>query len=314
MKKFLPLFLLLSMSIILITGCKKEEAYIPPAAPVVNAGTSTSIRLPLNQVDFAGTGMSDGGKIVGYLWSLVSGPNAPTIASPSSPNTSVTGLISGDYLFQFLVIDDQGLTGVDTLSVKVLPSEIMTLSLQPKNNYDEVILFGDRYGSGNVQNNSTEMGAASWTKNGVDFIIRTALRFDLSTIPSNATIISAKLSLYSTPNPKNGDQVNANSGTSNEMLIQRITSSWNISNISWTKQPTTTTDDMIAIPSTNLPFLDLIDRDVSKMVAEMIKSNNNNGFWFQLNNEVIYKSRLFSTSYHADASKHPKLKVEYQVR
>lgn len=36
-------------------------------------------------------------------WTLVSGPNTPTITSPSSPTTTVTGLIPGTYIFQWTI-------------------------------------------------------------------------------------------------------------------------------------------------------------------------------------------------------------------
>lgn len=314
MIKIPQIFLLLSVLIISLTGCEKEDPYAPPAAPEANAGPAQIVRLPINSVDVSGTGTSDGGKIVGYLWSLVSGPNVPVIVSPSSPNTTIKGFIGGNYLFQFMVIDDQGLTGVDTVSVKVMASENIILTLQPTNNNDEIYWLGKINGAGHVQSSPPEMGVVSWTINGVESVMRTALRFDLSSIPSNAVISSAKLSLYSTPDPINGNHSDANSGSDNTMYIERITSSWNSSSVTWAIQPTSIATNRITVPATSLSSLDLIDMDVSMLVKEMIKANNNHGFWLRLKDEVIYKSRLFSSSKHADAKKHPKLVVEYKLQ
>ena len=314
MKKIPQIFLLLSILLISLTGCEKEDPYTPPAAPQANAGNAQIVRLPLNYVDVSGTGTSDGGVIVGYLWSLVSGPNVPVIVSPSSPNTTIKGLIGGDYLFQFMVIDDQGLTGVDTVSVKVMASENLTLTLRPANNNDEVFLLGTINGAGGGQINVPEFGVAAWTINGVESAMRGALKFDLSAIPANAVIVSAKLSLYSTPNPINGNHSTANAGSDNIMYIERITSPWISSNISWTSPPATTATNRITVPSTSLPFLDLTDMDVSLMVKEMIKTNNNNGFWLRLKDEIIYRSRIFSSSKHADATKHPKMVIVYKLQ
>ena len=75
-----------------------------------------------------GLGTSEN-KIVGYLWSQVSGPGLATIVSPSAASTVVRSLKSGEYIFQFAVIDEKGLTGVDTLAVKVNPSLPITLTL-----------------------------------------------------------------------------------------------------------------------------------------------------------------------------------------
>lgn len=43
-----------------------------------------------------------------YNWSLVSGPNTPTIVSPNSQNTVVNGLINGTYIFNLLVTSSYG--------------------------------------------------------------------------------------------------------------------------------------------------------------------------------------------------------------
>jgi hypothetical protein len=105
--------------------------------PPVDAGNSQTIQLPVNSVELSGTVTKSTSKIVGYLWSQVSGPNIPEIASESSTTTDVNGLIVGTYVFQFLAIDSLGLTGVDTVSVIVNPSPVQTVTLQPGNNpYD----------------------------------------------------------------------------------------------------------------------------------------------------------------------------------
>lgn len=305
---------MLVTSSLLLSACKKDDPPAVPKAPVAIAGTSQTIKLPLNTVNVTGSGTSDGGKIVGYLWSLNSGPNVPVITSPASFSTTIKGMIAGDYIFQFLAIDDKGLTGVDTMMVQVMPSAEMTLSLQPANNKDEIYFLGQLSGAGHVQNTPPEMGVVAWTINGAESVMRTALKFDLSTIPSNAMIVKATLSLYSTPDPINGDHSAANAGSDNTMFIERITSSWSSSSLTWTTQPKATATNRITVASTSQAFLDLTDMDVSLLVKEMIKTNNNHGFWLRLKDENIYKSRLFSSSKHADAKKHPKLVVVYKLQ
>ena len=314
MKSFFPYILILSLTSIVFSACKKNDPPPPPKAPIAMAGNSQTIKLPVNTVDVTGSGTSDGSKIVGYLWSLASGPNVPTITTPASASTTIKGLIAGEYIFQFMVIDDKGLMGKDTLKVQVMPSAEMTLFLQPANNKDEVYFLGQVNGAGHVQSTPPEMGAVAWTINGAVSVMRTALRFDLSSIPSNSVILSAKLSLYSSPDPINGNHTDANAGSDNSMFIERITSPWNSSALTWTTQPSSTAMNRITVPSTSLPFLDLTDMDVSLLVKEMIKTNNNHGFWLRLKDEIIYKSRVLSSSKHANAKKHPKLVVVYQMQ
>jgi K319-like protein len=308
MKQLLPALFLFFTTTLFFTNCKKDNPIVlqPPLAV---AGSAQTIQIPVDSVLLIGSGKSTGSKIVGYLWSEVSGPNVPVIASESSPTTIVRGMIPGTYIFQFLVIDSLGLSGVDTLSVFVNPAPVDTLTLQPANNINETILAGNA--TDNFSNpNATEIAAGTWTQNSILDIIRGAFQFDLSGIPANATILSAKLTLYSNPIPLNGDLVHANSGPSNQMYIQRINSSWN-SSVTFQNQPSVDTTGEILIPQTNLPFLDLTDVDVTNLVTKMYTTTNY-GFMIRLQDEVIYNDRDFCSSKNADATKHPKLVVVYQ--
>ncbi len=79
-----------------------------------NAGTDQTITLPSSAVSLSGNGSS--GSITSYAWTKVSGPNNPTIASPSTVNTSVSGLIQGTYVFQ-LSVNNGASTDQVTVSV-----------------------------------------------------------------------------------------------------------------------------------------------------------------------------------------------------
>jgi hypothetical protein len=312
MKNFLQ-FLLISIIAFPFSSCKKENPVVSKP-PIVNAGSSQTIQLPVSSVSLTGSVDSGKNKIVGYLWSEVSGPNVPVIMSESSSVTVVKGLIVGDYIFQFMAIDENGLSGIDTVWVTVTPSPIMTLNLQPDNNPTEVHIWGNSSGLDQSTPTSHELGAAEWTYNGQNIGIRAAFKFDLSSMPSNAVIISAKLSLYSNPNALNGDHVNPNYGTDNSMFIQKITTSWDAATVNWIHQPATSNTNQISIPATTLPTLDLIDIDVTKLVNDMVTNNSNYGFMIRLQNEILYNSRIFCSSKYPDATKHPKLVVVYQLK
>lgn len=53
-------------------------------------------------------------------WSLVSGPNVPTIIDPSSPTTSVSGLLSGTYVFRW-TITNGFCNSLDQVSIEIEP-------------------------------------------------------------------------------------------------------------------------------------------------------------------------------------------------
>ena len=317
MKFFFKTVFVLMSSAILFSACQKEVLPSPIIAnlvpPGADAGLPQTIVQPASTGTLNGTGISHNGPIVGYLWSLISGPNVPIIYSPSSPSTNVSGMIQGYYRFQFMVIDSAGLTGVDTTSIRVLPNQnpIQTITLQPGNNTNEATLTWTNSGTTTGANFVLqELLAMAWTTGGELFVGRGLFKFDLSAIPGNATIISAKLSLYSTPNPLNGNQVDANFGANNAMFIERIASTWN-STLNWPNQPVGDIATQIPIPHTNQSTLDLIDVDVTNLVSPMI-SGNNYGFKIRLQNEAIYNLRNFCSSKHANTAKRPKLVITYQ--
>ena len=310
--KNLPRYILFLFSaFILFTGCEKEKENFPKP-PIARADNMQIVQLPEDFITLAGTGSGES-KIVGYLWSQVSGPAVATVVSPSAPSTLVRGLKMGDYIFQFAVIDEKGLTGVDTVAVKVIPSVAITITLQPKNNTGEMTIAGNTFSVDLSDPLSTELAAATWTYNSAAYGIRGLIKFDLTAIPQNATIVSAKFSIFSHPKPLNGDKVNSNSGSDNALLIQRVTSNWIPSQVNWSHQPTTTTTGQVELPATTKAFLDIPDIDVTTLISGIVSSNQNSGFMLRMKNDVTYTSRIFCSSKFTDASKHPKLVVIYKV-
>src|SRR4051812_13731709 len=113
-------------SIALLSSCKKYENN---KVPVADAGSPQTVQLPGDSATLQGTGTDKDGTIAGYLWSELSGPNAATIVTDGSATTIVDHLSAGVYIFQLMVVDNEGATGLDTVSVNVLPSKIQTVTL-----------------------------------------------------------------------------------------------------------------------------------------------------------------------------------------
>jgi hypothetical protein len=295
---------------IILFSCSKKENTPVNKPPVVNAGLSLEITLPVNTVTLNGSAVDPDGTITAYIWSLVSGPNVPVIQTPASPSTNVSGLVEGTYILQLLATDNAGASGVDTMSIKVNPNPEKTITLQPANNPNERMLVS----IGGVDQSftgTTEWVIDAWSVNYKPYYGRVAVKFDLSAIPSNATIVSANLYLYSNTPPENGNLVDANYGSNNALLIQRIVSAWTPSTTTWNNQPSTSVTDQVTVPHTNSSSLDL-NVDVKGLVAGMV-TNGNNGFLIKLQNEVAFTSRQFVASFHATKTdKRPKLVVVYK--
>jgi hypothetical protein len=101
-----------------------------------------------------------------------------------------------------------------------------------------------------------ELDAIAWTDGGTPFVSRSVLDFNWDTIPPGVIITSASLSLYGDSNTGNHEGDSSLSGPNN-WLIQRVTSSWNGSTVSWNTQPTTDTTDQVHMPVTFPIYKDL---------------------------------------------------------
>jgi hypothetical protein len=302
-------FITLSALVLVLTACSRDTD-ITNAVPVANAGPSQNVTLPFSNITLSGSGTDQDGQIVAYLWSQVAGPAPTVITNPGAASTTVGGFVAGNYIFQLMVTDNVGATGVDTVSIKVNPSPQLTLTLQPSNNPNEKSLVQIN-GSDFSSSAGNEWLVYAWTVGGLPYNGRTIFKFDLSTIPSTATIVSADLFLYSNIPPENGNLIDANFGN-NAFSIQQITSTWSTGTANWFNQPTVTTNNQVVVASTTSSTLDM-DIDVKPMLTSMVSTSSNYGFMMKLQNETPYNSRVFVSSFHATkVGKHPKLVVVYR--
>jgi hypothetical protein len=94
-----------------------NAANIPPAA---NAGIDQTITQPTTTATFAGSATDADGTISSHTWSFISGPATPTITTPSSYTSGITGLSAvGAYTFQLSATDNGSATSTDIMVIQV---------------------------------------------------------------------------------------------------------------------------------------------------------------------------------------------------
>jgi hypothetical protein len=176
----------------------------------------------------------------------------------------------------------------------------------------------DAFISSNVlntgQGNSHEFNAAAWTIFGLPVTIRSLIDFDLSSLPANASIQSAQLTLYNNPNAQNGyaNGEHVHESGSNEAVLQRIVSPWT-EDVAWSNQPTTTIQNEVTLAQdTNANQNYTLD--VTNLINDIIADPNTSfGFLLKLKTETPYRLLAFASSDHPNPSLHPKLEICYST-
>jgi hypothetical protein len=85
--------------------------------PIVSAGANQTITLPAG-LTLTGTASDPDGTIVSTVWSKVSG-GAATITNPNSLSTTVTGHVSGNYVFSLTATDNNGAQTTSQVTITV---------------------------------------------------------------------------------------------------------------------------------------------------------------------------------------------------
>jgi len=97
----------------------------PNTPPIVNAGITQSITLPVSSVTLSGTAAgTNGASISAYSWAKTSGPAAGSISSPAAASTLVTGLTQGVYVFTLTAIDNHGLNSYSSVTINVIAAPV----------------------------------------------------------------------------------------------------------------------------------------------------------------------------------------------
>lgn len=312
-----PFALAIAALALLLTYSCQKTAPLPPT-PSVNAGPAQTINLPTDTAYLSGSATDSVSAITGYIWSQISGPNTAIFSDDGSPYTSVSGLISGTYVFQLMATDANGQTGVGMVTITVTgsktPTTVTLYTLFPGTSYSpyEMMFVGNSTSPSpnapGTNSASPELLAEAWTINSNAVAGRSFFKFNLSPIPAGTTVQSATLYLFSDLNPSNGNLIDANYGPTNDFWIERCSSSWN-QNTGWSNFPTLDSTGAVHVPQTDSAFANL-SVNVTTMVNNML-INGNNGFEMYLNTEEIYNSRIFCSTLYSDSTRHPYLVVSY---
>jgi len=146
----------------------------------------------------------------------------------------------------------------------------------------------------------------SWTNSGTFNTARSLIAFDLTSIPSQTTIKTAKLFLYWNTYQNLTEHTGENAFT-----LYKISQPWDENSVTWNNQPAITRSDSVIVAksaSVNQSY----GIDVTRLVQGMINTPTNNyGFMLKLEQEFPYRLVILTSSDYSDVGKRPKLVVYY---
>jgi len=163
--------------------------------------------------------------------------------------------------------------------------------------------------------------SGEWSASNYRVNQRSLLDFDLTRIPAGAIILEAKLSLYSMQ-PQISDDYRhisylirqSTSYKTNASNLERITSSWTETGVTYNTQPTTTTNNRIVLPESEAYDQNYLNIDVTALVQDMVNSPaQSHGFMLQLANESKYSRMAFCSRDYVDPARWPKLIIKYSA-
>jgi hypothetical protein len=97
-------------------------------------------------------------------------------------------------------------------------------------------------------------------------------------------------------------------------IIQRITSGWNESTVTWRTQPSVTMENQVMVDGAILPTQDFPDIDVTQLIGDYVHDReNSHGLLLRFQNENPYKVALLASSDHPIEQLRPKLEVHYSI-
>ena len=150
----------------------------------------------------------------------------------------------------------------------------------------------------------------SWTYSGYPGTFRSYVRFDLTGLPSDASIDSAKLDLFYPGIGESGHEGD------NGFLIQRVLSSWQAAELNWNNQPDIAPETADQNRITVMESV-VLNQNYHIRITGMVRywqanPDQNYGMRLSLQTEQFYRRVMIASSESADDAYRPKITIFYR--
>jgi alpha-tubulin suppressor-like RCC1 family protein len=206
---------------------------------------------------------------------------------------------------------NQSLSAQQTVSLTPSKDAYLYMTMKPGYEYYATTNFGT----------STKFYSGEWSASNYRVNQRSVMDFDVASIPADAVILEAKLSLYSMYPQTNDDYRHTSSlikpnsvYKSNASYIERITTGWTESAVTYNTQPATSTSHRLLLQESRAYDQNYTDFDVTGMVQDMLNNPGESyGFMLRLENETKYSRMAFCSREFPDTARWPRLVVKYTI-
>jgi len=259
-----------------------------------------------------GSVLDNGGEQVtetGFFWSTeasaeLTGTRLPAIDDDGAFSALLDNLTQyTTYYFRAYAVNAAG----ESYGEEISFSTPGILSLQPDGTNGKDALTSKFAANGNY-GDIEDIHLLAWTQNGALNLNRAFIEFDLTALPSEAQIDSAFISLYyNATSPYGSDH----SGET-DFVIQRITTDWEESTITWVSQPSASESKQVLVPGALTKTQDFENIDITKLLRDINNDReNSHGFLLKLQNESPYSVLRLASSDHRDKNVRPELEIYF---
>jgi len=280
----------------------------PPTAPIINPATPTEGRVG-EAIGCAVVSTDPETNQICYrwVWSYADTSAWSTLA-PSGITTLAmhTYTNPGYYTIRAQAKDEHG-----SLSTWSNPPHHIIITSEPES-YVVTLQPGPEgidtqiYDASPDQNYGTLVSLWASTYNG-STDRRSLIQFDLSSIPSNATVTSSTLSLYGEATVFEGDPL----GDISNVSLYKILSPWNEGSVTWNNQPTTDASPLYTRTIYEAGHDEWHTFTITSLVDSWIRRTVPN-YGLELKQNPENKTRIFAF-WSSDAINKPKLEITYTL-
>lgn len=189
-----------------------------------------------------------------------------------------------------------------------------TVVLQPDADYGKDAFLHSEFPD-RTHGNSKDNVITAWTFYALGKgpgMTRVLLEFDISSIPADAKIDKATLSLFNSKTTNNNNGEHSQRNGSNSCDVLRVTESWGEHEVTWNSQPATTSDLGFQLEASTTNTQDYTGINITELVKFWHQSpSENHGMLFKLKNENHYRCLVFASSDSQYEETRPMLEIKY---